>query len=382
MVAFKSLVLLLSLGVEALAADPSIVCATALGTKSIAKPPRSTITVTRKLTIIKKITRKVNVIIIPVAKTTTKTETTVVSHTVVAGPNTKTAIEFSTVTSHTDITTTKTYSTTITDRITTTKSSTSTVPAPAGFTNVLEEPHYIPKRDIGGISKRGSTRPMPSMLGLGAPKEFPQRIDCTKRISQYSTKTITTQVQGPKITMKAVTKTKTITIIQHDTSTSYLPDLSTTITKTTTETETNYEETPYTTTFTETITVETQIPSVIEYAACGPKNLLVTANDGQVINGIDAQAVDYKFIFPGYGFNPTTCCNECMQRPDCQGSYFLVSANICYLIVLKSGTYRCPNGMQFVFGIYETTPGNRPERTWSNGPCGQIVNNGPLTVDG
>jgi hypothetical protein len=91
MVSLKSLFVFLVLGAEALAAaSPSLVCATDLGTKSIKNVPTSTATTVKRVTVVKKVIRKVNVVVVPVAKTTTIRTTEYTTTTVAAGPETDT----------------------------------------------------------------------------------------------------------------------------------------------------------------------------------------------------------------------------------------------------------------------------------------------------
>lgn len=92
MVAVKSIIVLLVLGAEALAgpAKPAI-CSTFLGTKTIKNVPSSTVMVDQKITIVKKVIRKVNVIVVPVAKTTTIRTTKVDTVTSTANQETDTA---------------------------------------------------------------------------------------------------------------------------------------------------------------------------------------------------------------------------------------------------------------------------------------------------
>lgn len=91
MVSLKSLFVFLTLGTEVLAAaSPSLVCATDLGTKSIKNVPTSTATTVKRITVVKKVIRKVNVVVVPVAKTTTVRTTEYTTTTVVAGPETET----------------------------------------------------------------------------------------------------------------------------------------------------------------------------------------------------------------------------------------------------------------------------------------------------
>lgn len=92
MVAFKSLLVLLALSVEGIAAlNPTSTCSTALGTKSVKNVPTSRATTVKKITVIKKVVRKVNVVVIPVAKTSTIRETKIHTSTVIADQATKTA---------------------------------------------------------------------------------------------------------------------------------------------------------------------------------------------------------------------------------------------------------------------------------------------------
>jgi hypothetical protein len=94
MVSFKSALLLLALGAEALAASaPNPVCTSRLGTVSVSKIPRATSTVVQKVTVVKKVIRRINVYVIPRPRTTTVTDT--VQETVVetADPDVETATE-------------------------------------------------------------------------------------------------------------------------------------------------------------------------------------------------------------------------------------------------------------------------------------------------
>jgi hypothetical protein len=94
MVSFKSALLLLALTAEALATSaPNPVCTSRLGTVSVSKIPRATSTVVQKVTVVKKVIRRINTYVIPRPRTTTVTDT--VQETVVetADPDVKTATE-------------------------------------------------------------------------------------------------------------------------------------------------------------------------------------------------------------------------------------------------------------------------------------------------
>lgn len=96
MVAVKTLFIICALGVQAWAAnlgETDVSCSTKLDTVSLApnQIPTSTATVVNKITVIKKVVRKVNVVVVPRAKTTTIRATSVVLTTKVADPRVETA---------------------------------------------------------------------------------------------------------------------------------------------------------------------------------------------------------------------------------------------------------------------------------------------------
>ncbi|KAJ4250230.1 hypothetical protein NW762_012045 [Fusarium torreyae] len=372
MVAFKSALIFLALSVEALAAVPassSVVCATKLGTVSVANPPRATTTTINKLTVIKKVIQKVNVIVIPVAKTTTVKETTTILDTVTAGSDTDTATETSTSTETTSTTTTTTTTETFTfTTFALARQITTTVAAPADFTPIVQTTD-VAKRDIVKRLTRTLTLP-----GEGA-KEYVQRVDCTKRIPQYTTKTVTTKVQGARITLKPVTKTKTTVITVHDTTTVYGPDVSETITTVTIETFRALARKLATTTSTQTVTVQTEVPAFIQHDACNADNILSRANGGGLFSSITNLSGDQQESYLG-DLSPSQCCSECMLRPNCRVS--LNRKGKCY-IYLAQDVKICANNAQPVWGQYKTKAGSSgtvPNTFWSNGPCGKIVNGG------
>ncbi len=95
MVAINFTAVLLALTTQVLSAAPAPnpVCTSKLGTVSIApnKIPRSTSTVVQKITVTKKIIRKINVVVIPVPRTTTETEFAEIVVTETANPDVKEA---------------------------------------------------------------------------------------------------------------------------------------------------------------------------------------------------------------------------------------------------------------------------------------------------
>ncbi|KAM0192200.1 hypothetical protein ACHAPA_010312 [Fusarium lateritium] len=189
-----------------------------MGTVSVAKPPKATSSVFQKLMVVKKVIRKVNVVMIPVAETSLINETTNVLLAVSAERETKAATSTTTGMlsglSGMSFTHNSSYrhhfQHNYPDRcgnrlhhcLQRSLTNDQHGPTAAGFTRILEASGHVAKRDFK-LSERVTTLTLP---GQGD-KEYPQRTDCTKRVPQCMTKTITTTVQGPRITLKAATKT-------------------------------------------------------------------------------------------------------------------------------------------------------------------------------
>ncbi|KAK6709560.1 hypothetical protein SNK04_010505 [Fusarium graminearum] len=74
MVAFKSILVLLALGADALAGPEkplSSTCSTYLGSKTVKNVPTATTTAFKNITVTKKVIRRVNIVVVPQPKTTT-----------------------------------------------------------------------------------------------------------------------------------------------------------------------------------------------------------------------------------------------------------------------------------------------------------------------
>ncbi|KAF4949570.1 hypothetical protein FSARC_13435, partial [Fusarium sarcochroum] len=342
------LIVLLALGAEALAAapSPSVVCASKLGTASVAanKIPRSTTTAVQKLTVIKNFITKVNIIVVPVAKTTTVKTTTSLTSTLTAGPDTKTAIETSTTVITVDSTTDHLYTDISTSTVVTTKLIPNTIPAPAGFTSILKDPSYRAKRKRGDELQRRDK----AVDIVDTSSQYVQRVDCVKRVPSYSTNTVKTTIQGPRTTLKAVIKTKTSTVTEHVTETSYLPDVTDTSTSISTSTFTSYHENALRTTITETITIETQVPDTPVYAACGSDNILTTANNGGVITGFYDRNQDFGFSILSGPTSAYECCSECQKRPECVQVIWSIGSSLCLYYPMTNAA-QCANGAQPLF---------------------------------
>ncbi|KAJ4244548.1 hypothetical protein NW762_014403 [Fusarium torreyae] len=372
MVAVKSVLLFLALGAEALAATTSsVTCFTKLGTSSIAtnKIPRATTTVTERITVVKKITRKVNVVVIPRPRTTTETETTKTTTTVRADPDVETATETVTDEQTTNIDRTITTTSTTVSTTVTTRTSTTTIDAPAGFTGLLDAPDYRAK-----IKARAPSSPRVNLLKAPA-QQYPQRIDCTKRIPIISTKTVSTTVQGSRKTLQAKTKTKTTTSVQTIVETSYPPKVTETETETVSPTTTIYNDVTVEAVATETVTVETVVPENF-YAACGSDNILRTANGGHGLRNLITKSISYGVETVASIQGQYNCCVACFQRPACFFGYTVIGNAGCNLYSATLGSAAvCPNG-QARWADYYTNPNQSPTYEFSNGPCGSMGNIG------
>lgn len=149
------------------------------------------------------------------------------------------------------------YSTVTTD---TTTTSTNTIAAPAGFTPISKNPDYVAKRAAPGRlqGRKSSKGEVVVECGKGDskptayPPQYPQAVNCIRKIIKTTTKTITTKVPGRTITLAPHTKTKSTTITQTAVRTKYPPDVSETITETTSIIKTITEDATTTTTLTST----------------------------------------------------------------------------------------------------------------------------------
>lgn len=224
MVALKFCLLFLALGAQTLAGPdkPESTCSTILGSKTVKNVPTSTATVKKNITIVKKVIRKVNVIVVPPAKTTTTVETSTVKSTTTNLGRTSTttltgkshyAIWFDLeLISHAsvdlstfiDVRTSWKIETSTTSSITT-KFITKTITRPPSWIAIKGDPDWRPRKraekNDGFVDVEALTN-----------NQLPQSVRCVREIPKYSTKTVVTTVKGPRITLKAATKTKTSTV--------------------------------------------------------------------------------------------------------------------------------------------------------------------------
>ncbi|CAJ0547454.1 Ff.00g042080.m01.CDS01 [Fusarium sp. VM40] len=336
MVAVKSLLVFLALGTEALATTTSgVACLTKLGSSSIAsnKIPRATTTVSEKITIVKRYVRKVN--------TTTTTE---------ADPSVKIATEVVTD-EQTDIVTRFITITSVTTSITiSTSTSTSTISAPAGFTALLNAPDYRAK-----IKARADSGPVVNVLAAPA-KQYPQRVDCTKK------------------TLKPQTKTKTTLSTETVVETIYPKDVTVTTKVTVSPTVTEFDDITVQTVATETVTVQTVVPATY-YEACGSNNQLRTANGGHAVQNLVTKGIPYLTSSAGLKSSSYDCCLSCIQQSSCLFAYRDMRSGSCYNYLSSSASTSCSNG-QVNWSDYYTNSVFAQSYEFSNGPCGYLTNIG------
>ncbi|KAF7550947.1 hypothetical protein G7Z17_g5363 [Cylindrodendrum hubeiense] len=331
MVSLKRLLLALALCIKVQGKPaPSVTCTTKFGTVSVKYPVTKTSIKTQTITRTKKVYCPHDKTVTPKPKTVTITATKVKPTTITAGPETKTATttvsEISTIVetnlaSATEYTTTTLY---------TTSTSTTTVAAPADFTPITYNPDYVAKREVSSrLNPRKSSKNNNGAVKISYekgkynpvtyPRQYPQRVNCIRKVIKTATKTITTRVPGHTITLAPKTKTKSTTITQFTTETQYLPDVSETVTETTSINITSTEDVVTTTTLTATSTIETVVPTTI-YEACSSDNILTSANGGNRVNefGTDGGS---RLEYIGSGYSAYTCCVAChtVKASNCRG---------------------------------------------------------------
>ncbi|CAG1962398.1 unnamed protein product [Fusarium graminearum] len=381
MVAVKTLLFFCAIGAQAWAAGlgaTGVVCSTKLDTVSIApnQIPTSTATVVNKITVIKKVVRKVNVVVVPKAKTTTIRTTSVITTTATADPRVETATSIITSEITVYSTQTSTSVTTSDSTTVTTKYVTETVPTVPGWIAIKSESRYVPRHKVRAEVDDGeiqdSVEPTPVL--------YAQRVDCVKKKPTTSIKTVTTKVQGKRVTLKAATKSVMSTIVKVSTVTEYPPDLSTTVTLTVYPTTTSWTETTSVSTVVQTVVVESQVPIATEYAACYDSNILMTANGGKVITATSPADIDSLFTYNiGAGYTATSCCEACHKNPSCRYSRFIEAESKCIIQIYP--VRNCPTGelyKQQAIGRYFTSVNTliKSKGFYSNGPCGYFYDGG------
>lgn len=419
MVAFKSLLVLLTLSAEAFAgpAKPDApTCTTFLGSKTVKNVPTAITTTIKNIIITKKVIRKVNVVVVPRPKATTvrTTETEIITRTdngVVATETltckylecrASTALAELTYTTTADKSTTTNFRTSwvtsqYTSYTTTTKSFTFTVTTtPLGYTAILDDASYRAKRDLL-LEREPEDEVTPVVPKLFPGGDLPQSVRCVKDVPKYTTKTVTTTVQGPRRTLKAATKTNTLTFFTSPVSTVYPQATSTTtiteyheivttdveVTSTSSITETgknlHRHSIPAYTNTTSTVTVESWIPQATVYDICNSRNMMRTANaGGSVITYRDSDGVNFGAL--GKGFTEVSCCSRCAADPYCRGTAYSGGTDTSCYVFISRDVSLCSTSRNLL-ARYVTYP-FADSSVYSNGPCGYWENGGDFSGSG
>ncbi|CEI66251.1 hypothetical protein FVEN_g4355 [Fusarium venenatum] len=373
MVALKpALLVLFAIGNEALAVTSDILCTSKLGTASIAssKIPRATTTIKSQVTVIKRVIRKANVIVVPQPRTTTETETAKRTITTDAAPEVEIATSVVTSMQTQKIISYTTTTSTSTSYTTTTKWTTKTVAAPADFKFLHSyDSQWVPKKLKVRKNQDASPVIQPNSL-------YVQRVDCTKRVPSTIIKTVTTTVPGPRRTLAPKTKTKMTTTTEISTQTNYPPK----VTQTTIETVSPITVVRETVTrqaasvSTEIVTVETLLPAPDFYEACGQDAFVSSANGGNGIVLSPNLSSQTEGITGEAAKGAYNCCVECMKRPNCLLSK-VSGDGTCFHHVSYATPNVCPNG-QTMWSYYYSYPNSAAVYTFTNGPCGRMENMG------
>ncbi|PNP54025.1 hypothetical protein THARTR1_05232 [Trichoderma harzianum] len=266
-----------------------------------------------------------------------------------------------------------------TDTTTVTTTPTTTIPAPADFTPISQEPGFVPKikgRSANSLLERGNT--LQCKGGRGGPSFYPplhpQSVTCTKIIEPIVIKRVTVTAKACTRTARPVTKTATSTVLKTFTHTEWPCEVTSTVTATATTTITSAVDSTTTTTTTSTTTESTVAPQQTLQAVCGPANIISTANGGEGISSVSTSGSG-DFVPVSGATTPYSCCLACFNSvTPCRGSLSF-STGSCFLVV---GTDGVCHANQFT-GIdsYETAQGPSTASV-SNGPCGMLANGGSV----
>ncbi|RGP66106.1 hypothetical protein FSPOR_6932 [Fusarium sporotrichioides] len=333
---------------------PALLFLFALGSEALAHPvqqdPRATTTIKNQFTVIKRVIRKANVIVVPQPRTTTQTETAKSTITTDAAPEAEVAT--SVVTS------------------TQTQRNTKTIAAAADFQYLRSDNSLWVAKELK-VRKNQEVSPaiLPESLHV-------QRMGSTKRVPSTIIKTVNTTVPDPRRTPAPKTKTKMTTTTEIITHTNYPPK----VTETTVETVSPITIVRETVTrqaasvSTEIVTVETLLPAPDFYEACGPdafvsganggNGIVLTPNFSSLTLGITGDAAEGAY----------NCCVECMKRPECFLSKTSGNGTYFHSVSFRIGNI-CING-QALWSYYYSYPNTAPINTYSNGPCGEMENMG------
>ncbi|KAH6606917.1 hypothetical protein Trco_006070 [Trichoderma cornu-damae] len=385
MVKVRSVVSLLALSSNALAfghqpgrqpVKEYVTCSTKLGPNLNLNVPTYWSYKTKTVTYTERLTTTPHPTVTPTkteTKSVTETVETVITEPVVTDVATTTV----TGTSFSTTTNIVTEIVTFTTETTTTTTPTTTIPAPADFTPITEEPGYVARlkgRSVDSLLERGKET-LQCKNGPGGPALWPpmhpQSVACTKVIEPIVIKRVTYTAKACTRTARPTTKTVTTTIKQTRTETVWPGDVTSTVTASTSTVITSSTDSTTTATTTTTSTVSAVAPLQTFQAACGPDNLITTANGGNGIAGVSTRQPG-NFVPVSGITSPYECCVACFNTAACRGS-LTFGPSACYLLVGADGVCHANqfNGMD----QFQTQAG-ASGTTVSNGPCGLLANGG------
>ncbi|KAI1318537.1 hypothetical protein F5Y16DRAFT_391825 [Xylariaceae sp. FL0255] len=365
--------LALALAGEAIATTTALTCITQYGLWPVRGKLVTNTHVVTKTAVVTRTSTKTPTVTVTASPVTSKvTTTTSITTSVIGVATTDTATITTTSTATATETDTETDTTTTTVTTTSTVTTQSTVPAPAGFTGVAEGGGYNPK-------KAREARPKPDSLDRRSPgllvanqNLYPECVECTLQVTTTKTTTVTTTAKPSTKTLPGTTATSTTTVSTTSTSTVFPPDVTSTVTSTvaTTSTVTTTSTTLSTGTTTTTAT-ETLYTTPAYYAACGPDNIVASANGG---NAIDTFSYGEPAISAVYVNTAYDCCVACFNSvtPCFAAVYY---GGECDLV--QSTTATCAAGVPYG-GYYETDSSDPGDDGFVvlNGPCGSLTDNG------
>ncbi|KAL8762953.1 MAG: hypothetical protein Q9194_007449 [Teloschistes cf. exilis] len=374
----------------AASAYSSQLCTTKVGTKSVKPVPSATYALTITFT------KNIIVTSTPVKTVTPKAVTSTTlspSHRQVGEEKSNTTagrgliyrfidIATSTITGTSTATATEISSTTITgDPVT------STVPPPAGFTPIKNEPGYVPKvkaRDALGLVARAAApsqivaKCSPGKPATLTPQLYPTSVICGALVETITTKT-TTKTASTTNTITAAIPTSFVysTVTSTSTSTIIPVPVTSTISATVSTTLTTSTATTTTSTTTVTSTTIVQGTATTSYAACGPSNIATTANGGHTISEVDG-GVGNSASFVTVD-SPYSCCVACITSSDnCRAFIYIGLPGFeCELITGNTCDPGVPfGGLQFRTDPYAMDQG----LPVGNGRCGIVQDGGALDM--
>ncbi|KAH4177335.1 hypothetical protein HBH43_050780 [Parastagonospora nodorum] len=259
------------------------------------------------------------------------------------------------------VTSTVSSSTTVTE--TSTIRSTTTVPAPAGFTGALGTlPNSVAKRRRS-LDRRARQVLKPRLLKPKPQTYYPDSVTCVGVVETIVYKAFTTATAPTPTTTLSATTTTTVTVT--------VGQPAALTTQTTTTTSTLVQTIPPDTTVVTSIgttTISATIYQATDYAICASNNYAGGANG----KGIDDY--DTNPALPFLGFTTDTskeaCCRSCAANPLCAGTaYYDPQAGGWRCQLIGTGSGQCSAGQyELMAGQAQEVPVGQGLYV-SNGKC-------------